>query len=213
MSTLVPRPHVLLVVPAPAAPRHGQLGPRAQPRAVVIAPRQRLVPRRAQQAAAHPTRRAAARAEPAVVRPAQLRAAQRRPALPRRGRRQRRRRGRRRGRRRRRRRRRRRWGRWIAPREVLDTVLGGRRLVDLRARQTSALVCHVGDHELKARPDPDEEVRCVRVSLGRWRAFPVHVAIVLVTASVGVQHDAIERGVDVDIPACCSRWGGRVRGA
>ena len=99
-------------------------------------------------------------------------------------------------------------GAGLAPREgVLDIVPGGRRLIDLRARQASALVFHVGDHELKARPDLDEEVRCIRVCPGRWRTIPVHVAVASVAAPVGVQHDTIERCVDVDVPSCGSRLG------
>eukprot|EP00964_Phaeocystis_antarctica_P023236 scaffold13003_cov70-Phaeocystis_antarctica.AAC.2 len=86
-----------------------------------------------------------------------------------------------------------------------EIVLGDWPLVDLRAGQTSALVVHVGDHELKTRPDLDEEARSIRVSLGRWRALPVHVANILVPAPVGVQHDTIGRGKDLDVPACVSR--------
>ena len=71
---------------------------------------------------------------------------------------------------------------------------------------------HVGDHELEARPDLDEEFRSLGVSLGRWRALPVLVAIILVAAPVSVQHHAIRRGEDLDVPACGLRRGGLIKG-
>ena len=58
---------------------------------------------------------------------------------------------------------------------------------------------HVGDHKLETRVDFDEEIRSIRVRFGRWRPLPVHVAKVLVPAPVGVQHDTIERGQDLDV--------------
>ena len=90
---------------------------------------------------------------------------------------------------------------------MLDIVLGGRRLVDHRARQASAPVFPVGDHEVKARPDLDEEVRRIRVRLGRWRTLVVHVTKILVPAPIGDQNDTIERVQDLDVPACVPRRG------
>ena len=49
----LPHPRQLRVVAAAAPLVHWKLGARAQPRPVLVAPRQRLVPRRAVQAATH----------------------------------------------------------------------------------------------------------------------------------------------------------------
>ena len=100
----------------------------------------------------------------------------------------------------------------------VETVLGDRRLVDLRAGQASALVVHVGDHKLIPLLDLDEEVRNNRdararpsVRPSRWRHLPVRAAIVRMAAPVGKQRHTIQRGHDLDIPT--RRGNGMAEGA
>ena len=100
----------------------------------------------------------------------------------------------------------------------VETVLGDRRLVDLRAGQASALVVHVGDHKLIPLLDLNEEVRNGRdtrprpgVRPSRWRHLPVRAAIVRMAAPIGKQRHTIQRGHDLDIPT--RRGNGMAEGA
>ena len=91
---------------------------------------------------------------------------------------------------------------------AVETVLGDRRLVDLRAWQASVLVVHVGDHKLIPLLDLDEKVRndrdacpCPGVCSSRRRHLPDRVDVVRMAALVGKQRHTIQRGHNPDVPA------------
>ena len=100
------------------------------------------------------------------------------------------------------------------PLDAGESVVGAWRLVNrrfcLRACRCLAEVERVANlvKPLVAGPDLDEEFRdrCdPGVAPSRWRARPVHIAAVVLV--VGIQHDAIGLGHNLDVPVRGSGMG------